>query len=293
MNFTSIADIIESYLNGLDGLKKTVARMYSELVEGGGITQPMLDALKLQVVDGNGNPSALWNKIAEFYDYLLPFGVALLIIWFVGELSRTALFQGGDMTLQSALSPFIKLVIGMLLLGSGPQIVSLMCTINNGLIEGFAQSGSKDLQQAERAMRDLTNTVDDMGTMTQIGAVVNGFIIELGGVGSRLLILFHCFARKIELAVRMPFLALALGDIYSGKESSGLKYFRKLTALAVSGFAIVGIMVLGEALASSTVVSPDPNASLANQLQPALILFAEAGMVSTAKQICNDVFGVL
>ncbi len=288
----SLLDQITNYIEetSRSGFYKIVSKMYSAIMETRKGLEELAPILKVDYTDTD---KPVFEFVIDLYEILTPLAITFLIIWLLIEVSRVYAFEREDMTLRSAFAPLLKFVFGYALIAYGREFISIALDINNAVVDLFSDSANlREFSEVQGQVDAIVNSVNELNWGEVIGSMMNGVIIELAVTIAMGMMVFHCYSRKIEILLRLPFVGLALSDVYEGKNSTGVRYMKKVLALAVSGLAIVVTLKIGTSLMVGESSESIVGKPLSQAISPVLIAFAMSGMVSTAKQIANDVFGV-
>ncbi len=305
----SLMDLFYKFIDEQTGnvLYRIVAKLYATILDIRGQFRNLSAVLKIDYAGTVGDepvPDAIAYKgVMEIYDILTPLAIVFLIIWFLIEMTKVYAFQRDEMTLQSALAPLMKFIVGYALIAYGKRFIEMTLNLNNVLIDTIVNLNTTNgkvtfydevtlTEPQKEALSQIVSNVTDLGWMGAIGSLATGLIIEVAVTIATGMIIFHCYSRKLEIMVRLPFVGLALSDIYEGKQSTGVRYLKKLLALAISGLAIMVLLNVGTDLMAGQGLTSPVGKPLAEIISPVLIAFAMSGMVSVAKQITNDVLGV-
>ena len=98
------------------------------------------------------------------------------------------------------------------------------------------------------------------------------------------------------MILRGGLMPVAIGDVYKGLDSNGVRYVKKFIALCLWGMAMIAVIKIGNGIWVSRIVEDFADLSDIWKILGALLgsivyPLAEAGMVSASKQVCTDVMG--
>lgn len=269
------------------------------------------------------------NSDKSVFKLFVTIGIILAIAYFCIELNRTVLMQGGDFTLKSFYAPFIKFVIGILMIMLIIPLIEIYANFNNALINQVAEANSAEVQAgvytcnaksqkklgfsdgflAENEGEKLIVTdssgnnekldpvmkqIGDMGLLERLGSIITAMLVELGALIAGLIMMYQAVSRKIEMVLRSLFFPLSAGDVFEGNHSGMIKYYKKMIALALTGVGMMMIITIGTSVQNSTFSSDAvfQFTNLKSALMLLLVPLAEAGMCSTIKTVCNEAMGV-
>lgn len=244
-----------------------------------------------------------FDLISILYNYLAVVGVAMLIIYFLINVNKTLISQGGDFTIQSLFAPMLRFLFGYALVGYGTKIINIILGINNSLID-WTQGKLK----VNGSIGDYTDTLveaitEDIAVPEAIIIILMLLVVFVLQVLACLVIMYHAVSRKLEIIARVGVAPIALGDAFNGEQSNAYRYLKKMMALIFSGVIMIAIVQVGTQLNISYMSDMFSGSAIetlsgfgASDIMAiaGIVLFplAEAGMMSVAKQITNDAFGV-
>ena len=234
------------------------------------------------------------------WDYFSGLGVILVVIYFLVDWSKTTMEQRGDFTLQSMFFPLFKMCAGLAVIAQGKELVSGFLGFNNAVVDWvganpiFGEGDSYDPSILRDTLIDVTSA---LGLLQSLVIIILGMILFILSRLCYLVIMYQGVSRKIEMILRGGFMPIAIGDIYKGLDSNGVRYAKKFLALCVWGFAMMAVIQIGNAIALaniSRIINTDTTGVFAIVIGVSTCLIfplAEAGMVSASKQLCCDAFG--
>ena len=238
-------------------------------------------------------------EIAQtMYRYFLVIGIGMTIVYFLMEMNKQYALQARDLNIKTIGVPFLKLLTAIAVLAKGADIISWILSFNNGLIT-YAKNNfilqSKDLNEVFNGVSGDT-LVGGASFMTLIGMLVPALICWLVGIVVGLVFKYKTLTYKMELIFRTGIAPIALGDVYSGENSTAIKYLKRFLALGLYGMAFVVIVNIGASMIGSGVTGTLTGAggleAIKVMLQCLIIPFAELGALGIAKQACSEVLGV-
>lgn len=247
--------------------------------------------------------------MTKIWNYFEVVGVSLTLIFFFIELSKIELEQRGEVTLQSLLAPFLKVVIAFMLIMSGKEIITSFFGFNNGIVE-YIEANSLVVEEPPKTPSGSAITpespsggaiealVDELGLLPLVMVSLASIILWLLSRLCYLVIAYQAISRKIEMILRAGFTPIAIGDVYRGADGNAVRYLKKFLALCLWGYAMLAIIQIGNFLAVQnmascfgSVLKGTTLGVLTAVLSCLVFPLAEAGMISASKQLCNDVFG--
>lgn len=240
------------------------------------------------------------NIARTMYKYFLVIGIGMTIVYFLIEMNKQYALQARDLNIKTIGVPFLKLLASIAVLSQGSKIIGWILDFNNSLVT-YAQthftmtSGANDLANISNEISgdDIVNTLTFMNLIV---ILVPALICWLVGIIIGLVFKYKAYAYKIEVIFRTGIAPISLGDIYSGENSTGVKYLKRFLALGLYAMAFVVVVNIGAGITSGTfldaLTSGDTWKVLQGTLECFIVPFAELGALGIAKQACNEVLGV-
>lgn len=261
----------------------TMDKMYNALV----VSVAALGSASTQELKFNQTTIDLVNSV---WGYFALIGIGLTLIYFLIEMNRKYALEGRDMTLKTAFLPFLKLMIAIAVIANGGNIVGILIGLHNTIVQGVTDTlvidGAMDILGGSNAF--------DVGFIEKI-------ILILGLVGCLVVTLvvrlawsYKAILFKVEYLYRIAITPIALGDIYSGNNSTAMRWLKSFLALALYAIAFIILPQVATKLAfkGATVTITDP-LSLLGALASLLVApIAALGCLSAAKQAANQALGV-
>ena len=205
----------------------------------------------------------------------------MTVIYFLFELNQRVTNEGRDFTIKSFMGPFIKLVIAVVIIRTGPGIASKFIEVGNGIIE---QADDLNLLGAAGGAADDTGLAyleqvynADDGFFPRVLKQAIGFntaffeklfmifILFISWILTSVLSLvwaYKTIAYKVEFIFRVGVAPIALADCYNGFHSSALKYLKSILAMGVYGASFLVIPKIGTTLLVNLVDEMARNRSL-------------------------------
>lgn len=243
------------------------------------------------------------NEIAiarTMYKYFMVIGMGMTIVYFLIEMNKQYALQARDLNIKTVGVPFLKLLASIAILSQGGKIIGWILSFNNSLVT-YAQThflasavdGSGSLDAS--AIPSGDKLVSGMSFMTLIGMLVPALICWLIGVIIGLVFKYKAYAYKIEVIFRTGIAPISLGDIYSGENSTAVKFLKRFLALGLYAMAFVVVVNIGASMIGTKVLEGLNGSSwkiIGAMLDCFVVPFAELGALGIAKQACNEVLGV-
>ena len=224
-----------------------------------------------------------------------PLAMVMMVLYFLVSLFTNAT-QEREPDMQIFVRTGIFLIVADVLLMNSPQIIGTFMGMSNAL-----------LNQMNHAMGALGEqiTFPVIDGLPSFIAVLVLFVVSLIGklvslVGS-LIVFVVCVSAKIELMLRLAYVPIGFASVAGQSRDGSLRYLKKLFASMFYCGSIVVAMFIACSISTSlltTVPPADSNifsiairyvmASFYTMVMP----LAAAGVVSTAKAVINEAFGV-
>ncbi len=214
--------------------------------------------------DYAGIANSIWGWFA-----IIAYGMT--VIYFLFELNQRVTNEGRDFTIKSFLGPFIKLVIAIVIIRTGPGIASKFIEVGNAIIlqakdldmlniaDATIEHNSMDYLEHVCRPGDgpIASTLKDLASKTaffeKLFLVLVMFLSWILTSVLTLVWAYKTIAYKIEFIFRVGVAPIALADCYNGFHSSALKYLKSILAMGVYGASFLVIPKIGNVLLISLV----------------------------------------
>ena len=274
-------------VNELGGTQKTAYNWYC-VVYGGQLFQESkngslgtTEVLEFDVTSSNF--SNLWNTCENYYNVLSVFGKMLVVIYLLLDIMEKS--TADNLNAEHFVKCFIKGVIGIIVIDMGWDIVTA------GI--GFANDVFGELMASDKSFSATGvcpyNDLHEVNSIAGLVYMARVFIPWLLMMGAQMIISVICWARILDLVVRVIFAPIGMADMMQeGTRGNGWKYFKKIVASALQGAVILAI-VKSYGIITSTVSS----ASGAGGWVVAIILaFVVISVSFKSQSIASDIVGV-
>ena len=309
----------------LELVQSMIAKIFS-----GGQTQSVIDTV---LIDTTGTSvTSIWSSVSHMYQqYLVPFGLAILIFMFFFSLMEKM------STTEVSFSIIGKMVCQFLLLAAFMEIaldVALAIThFSNILSRGIA--GVVMIVKTKCTACGAQVPIDEycsaclapLSDTSIIGVVTemfygtptphwSGFLAGLDEFRESFIpiiilfvpwlvtiiceVLIKCImlTRQIEIFVRAAFLPVALGDGYNGLHSSGLRYAKSFLAICLQGSLIIIVLSISDVLSSSYLLNVQQGTFLGVDgvmslvIMPIIYRIAATGLIMKSFPLAKEICGV-
>lgn len=192
--------------------------------------------------------------IQGIWDYFAIVGIGMTLIYFLMEMNRKLALEGGDLNFKSFFSPFLKLMIAVAVLSQAAKIVGWILSFNNSMLTGLQTALSEGIEGAGGAGEGSTEylydpILDKLGfwgglamLLPMTGCIILSIVLKI--VWSYKVILY-----KLEVLFRIGITPIACADIYSGANSTAVRYLKGFLVLGIYGASMVILPELAEMLA--------------------------------------------
>lgn len=241
------------------------------------------------------------NIARTMYKYFMVIGIGMTIVYFIMEMNKQYALQARDLNIKTVGVPFLKLLASIAVLSQGSKIIGWILSFNNSLVKyaqtNFTMTGSgKGLADLTDKIPSGDNIVNALSFMNLLVLLIPALICWLIGVIVGLVFKYKAYAYKIEVIFRTGIAPIALGDVYSGENSTAVKFIKRFLALGLYAMAFVVVVNIGASMIGADflegLTSGDTWKILGGILNYFVVPFAELGALGVAKQACNEVLGV-
>lgn len=240
-------------------------------------------------VDGTDVDSLLLTGINGIFSQLCIFGLCLSIVYCIIELNKKFAFEGNDLTLKSIFIPFLKLGIAIVVLAKGGTLIGKFLQYHDYLITQMGTWWSSGVTKEIQL-----GGIEDLGVLE---GIIFSFVILLTWLIAKICNLiwrYKGLTYKMELVLRTAIAPVALADIYSGQNSTAIKYLKGFLATAFYAAMVVLIPKVGMAVGLSMITDPPDSGiidTIGHTFQLALIPIAELGIMGTLKSLSREALG--
>ena len=277
---------------------KPMARVCGEIVEffiqscTGGVNTDNLVVSPTEL----GIASQIWDMIA-------PLGLCICLLYFLIDINRIMLMEGNNFTLKSLGNPLLKFGAGLAFIQYGDDIMCDLLSFGNAMVLWATNINGASVNVSD-LLSELNDMINEGGFWQTIMMLLMCIVLWLTSLIVSLIIDFKMLILKFEIIFRVGFAPIALGDVFDGKQSHGLRYCKKLLACFTYGMGMILVLRMGMEIASASFLTGDKDlTNLAVQagdmiwttakviIMPVIIPLAEIGALGLVKQASNDVWG--
>ncbi len=272
----------------LDFLKDMTAAIINYCLEAGGLD--ISDNLSFTKLEGGVD--TLINSVMNYFDI---FCIGLAIIYFLIEMNEKWMMEGRDITLKSMMTPFLKLVICIGVIYCSKTIVNYAIGFHNNLMSIADETFTLESEFAETsvAVDDIVDVMwEGVGLLTKIAMLPLLLIFLLVSKVVSIIFVYKALVFKFEYLIRLMFFPVAMTDVYAGRHSNAVKYFKGLLALTLYALCFVLIPKLGGLFFISDWTGVEGILDMLEVIFAVLVIpIAEIGVLSIAKQTTKEALG--
>lgn len=236
---------------------------------------------------GNVGINTVWG-------YLGVIALAMSLIYFLMEMNRKFALEGADLNFKSFFAPFLKLTIALIVLLNLGTLVGLLLDFNNAFVKGFnnaiAMSGFDDVSADSSKLEEV---VSKWGFFQAICMLIPILLCTLIQKVLNIVWWYKAIMYKLEYAFRIMITPIACADIYSGQNSSSIRYLKKFIVMAIYGAALIALPAIASKIATAEIV----DATNAWDVFVAMVQFgiiapfAALSGANVAKQLASEALG--
>lgn len=246
--------------------------------------------------DKNGATVDVQNVILAgingIFSNLCVFGLCLSIVFCIIELNKKFAFEGNDLTLKSIFVPFLKLGISVVVLANGGTLIGKFLEYHDWLIDNMSSWWDNSTEFNDAMAGELA----DMGLLAAIVFAVVILLLFIVAQICGFIWRYKGLTYKIELIFRAAIAPVALADIYSGQNSTAVRYLKGFLATAFYAAMVcvvpqVGITLGMSMIQGSGTVGTGALDNVGYVLQLLVLPIAELGMMGTLKSLAKEAVG--
>lgn len=230
------------------------------------------------------------DLVKGVWGYFALVGIGLTLIYFLLEMNRKYALEGRDMTLKTAFLPFLKLAIAIVVIANGANIIGILIGLHNAIVHGVGVA--LDYDAAINVSKG--DNAFNIGFFEKILLLLGLAFCFAIALVVKLAWSYKAILFKIEYLYRVAITPIALGDIYSGNNSTAMKWLKSFIALALYAIAFLVLprLAIKLPLEGNTVTITDPMSLLGSMASLFIAPIAALGCLSAAKQAANQALGI-
>lgn len=215
-----------------------------------------LDA-KYVTLSGGGNWETMTEIIGKIYNYIGILGIAMALTYFLMEMNEKLALEGRDLTMKSFFSPFLKLMVAIGVISQSGDIVTYIISFNDQFIKTISKAAknSDALTNLATTFDSFTEAIGNFSFFVLFAVLFILLLTMIVGLVLKLVWWYKGMLYKLELLFRLAFLPAAVADVYSGRHSNAIRYFKGFLALGFYGVSLVALPAV--ALNLSTAMMQD------------------------------------
>ena len=248
----------------------TIAKGILNQVYGDGQMESLERVLSLSGSGSNAiSFSVLWSIVNKAVEAIKPFGIALIITYFLMYMYEAAAKE--QITVDSLIKVLIQLVIVSALVSNLAEVINAILSFGDSIYNAIAFG----VDGTDPTKVDVGKMVDDwlaQGEDTGATILIQSVLVWIVHQIAVIAIDFAAISRMIELGWRIAFAPVGIANCFEGGASSpAIKYLKGIAAVALSGAAIWITAAAGFAVSASML--SDQHGSL---------LLSQAALLATA-----------
>ena len=265
-----------------------------DYIYGGG----MVDAVKYWLdLSATGPFKDIYTFISAMIDIFMGAGVALATIYLVFTLMDRSASQGSSS--EMLYRTLIEYVFA---------IIFILYSLD--MVQGAAAIGAAAVEDVQTVLAD--GGLSSSGTLTtELDAIKNGdshkwekaisyigmlaFTLMLPAICAvigQVLVIVACMSRGITFIIYGCFTPIAVADVFKdGMRSSGVRYIKKIIALALQGPVILLCVIGSRALQSSLAESTSGATGMLGAFYNLGLTFVTVMLVFKSQSFANDIVG--
>lgn len=193
--------------------------------------------------------------VQGMWNYFVIVGIGMTLIYFIMELNRKFALEGGDLNFKSMFAPFLKLLIAIVVLSQGAKIVGGILSLNNVMLTEVKSEIDKGLTKGsggvslESSLEPMKAAINDWGFFPAVGALIPFLACWLVSMVLKVVWWYKALLYKVEVLFRLGITPIACADIYSGANSTAIRYLKGFMVLGIYGVAMCCLPEIANALA--------------------------------------------
>lgn len=271
-------------------MKESIIETYRNIY-GSGIYDSVKDCLDL----GPSSPyyGSVWALISVVYTALELLGIILCVIWFFQNLTEKSTRQ--EFTIETFGKECIMMIFCCIIINLGLDFVTgvadfatgVLTIIKNALIGEGVITGANP--EGETLLEALIAEVEEYDFWETFAHYLSNFVYDIVVRIEKILIIVAALSRSVEFILYSMFFPWGVSDIYkNGTQSSGMRYIKKLVALAIQGSVIYLIVTIANAISASVSLGGAEN----GPIYSIAIMTVSVMLTFKSIQYSNDIIGV-
>ena len=246
-----------------------------------------LEALEFDT--SSGAFSILWNQAGQYYKVLEIFGLMLAVIYSLVE--TLAHLQHDNLTGEHFAREIMKMAIAAIFIMNGFEFATGIVEVGRGIINSVGTATLNSTANPANCMYstfEASNPIEAiMNAFAVIGRIITLLLPWIILSVAKIIIAIACWARVLELVVRVIFSPIGMSDMFVyGTRSNGIKYMKKMLVCAIQGAVMMAMVQAYGVIVAN--VSPGQGQWVVTVIMSIVMLSS----ATKAKDIASDVCGV-
>lgn len=247
-----------------------------------------LGSSKLLTID---TTSKYWTAISDVYDTVAAVGVGIALLFCLMDLIDK--FQMSQVSNEFMLKLGIRFTLICLLVGESGTIATGMIGLANGLLNDIVTAVSGTGSLSDSVIKEIYERCEHANFLTCLGELMELLVPALIMLICYILMYALLAGRLIEVSVRYVLFPIGVADAFShGLSSPGMRYIKKLFAVAFQGAGMYLVVVVGTALMGMRTEIIGSSNPVLDAVFPVIIGITMVGAMLKVSSIIDDVAGV-
>ena len=250
----------------------------------------LLDSLKPLLNLSNEGYDGLVGATEIIYGVMTVIGVSMVVIYFMMSLIDS--MERDNMTLEFVIRKVMELVVASCLVAFGYDLSIKFLNLGDALLEDIEAA----LEEAGTAGSSsvLSTKIAELQSMTKKELRDLKWELMIPSWGQKVGIVtasIAAYSRAIEFFVRLMGLPVAIPNVFQeGARSPGIRYLKKLAAVALQRFVIFAILYVSSLLMAAMMDGSSTKG--AGMFAPLLITYTQITLIFKSQNFANDLLGV-
>lgn len=228
-------------LDKLSALEKVAYNMNVKAYGGDIISDNLIKILSL----GEGSFfNSILDTVLSFYDKLLPFGIVMLLIYWIEQMLSDMSYKDWE-NASTVARWFLRLIVSVVLLQLGPDIIRGLLNLSQGLFETINSTVSQGTFTVNsECIYDELAGLHFYNIWTPIIIILDTLLPYLFSYVMTLCINIAATAKILELGVRIMFAPIGMSDtVINGTQGTGFRYGKKMLGTMLESSVMLAIVL--------------------------------------------------
>lgn len=263
------------------------AQLFDKNTGGNATAITTLQALEFDT--SSGAFATLWNQAGQYYSVLEIFGLLLAVIYSLVE--TLAHLQHDNLTGEHFVREIMKMCIAAIFIMNGFEFATGLVEVGRSVINSVGTATltvTANPANCIYSQFEASNPIEAIvGTFLTIARIITILLPWIILSVAKIIIAIACWARVLELVVRVIFAPIGMSDMFVyGARSNGVKYMKKILVCAIQGAVMMAMVQAYGVIVAN--VSPGEGQWVVTVIMSIVMLSS----ATKAKDIASDVCGV-